>query len=130
MSKFFGALLFVAVTLSSQTAFAWDGHRGGYDRGSYPVYNDYGGGRHHNYGDRHYGHHSGGHHNNRDLWLGLAIGTGIGIIASQPPTYYSSPPVYYQQSVRHCWWEPEYRLDRYGNIIAKREVEVCTISRF
>lgn len=108
MKKIFTALFFVVVTLSSQTAFAWDGHRdGGYDRGwnhPRPIYNNYGGGHHH-----------GGRHKN-DFLYGMIAGTITGMAIAQPPPpyYYSPPQIYYSPPPPRCWTEWRRLYDGFG----------------
>lgn len=120
--KIFTALFFVVVTLSSQTALAWDGHRGGgYDRGwnhSRPIYNNYGGGHHH--GGRHSG--------KKDFLYGVLAGTIAGVIIAQPPPpyYYSPPQIYYSPPPPRCWteWRPVNLYDRFGRQLGQN-VAIC-----
>lgn len=121
MKKIFTALFFVVVTLSSQTAFAWDGHRdGGYDRGwnhPRPIYNNYDGGHHH--GGRYSG--------KNDFLYGVLAGTIAGVIIAQPPPpYYSSPQIYYSPPPPRCWteWRPVNLYDRFGRQLGQN-VTIC-----
>ena len=122
MKKFFIAFLFVVATFSSQTAFAWDGHRGGYDRGwNRPVYhNDYG--HRGNYGR--YDDYRSHHHSGDDFLFGVLAGTIAGVIISQPPSAYYNydPPVY----PRRCRteWRPVDLYDRFGRQLGQN-VTVC-----
>lgn len=126
MSKFFALLTVIFSLTVAETALAGDWGRGrgdhhGWNR-PHSVYA--GGGNHHYYGG---GRHHGGHHSNRDLLLGLVIGTGIGITAAQPPAYYYPPQPVYQVPPQRCWteWRPAYGLyDQRGRQF-RQMVTVC-----